>query len=214
MLTKNKKKEQVLIPQNRVRAKHLFRLQIQEQEEPLICHCQCPQTAKTTKVHRCQKSCYILMVLPGNTHSRKTLANWNNENKNIDANCTTGLQEISIVLNSWLIKSVILHYVSVAFANFILSKNWWGRRRRYHSSMEEISAVLQVTRADDIEFWMIVNNIISNSCDSNKLHTIYSLAYINATIVSSNIILLTNSHVGRQKIKLVIFGHFPLIFVL
>ena len=61
---------------------------------------------------------------------------------------------------------------------------------------------------------MVVNNIPSNSCDSKKLHIFYSIAYLHATIVYNNIILLISSHVIHQKLKMIIFGHFLLMFVL
>ena len=61
---------------------------------------------------------------------------------------------------------------------------------------------------------MIINNIISNSCGSNK--NAYSLfnSLFKQKIVYINIVLLIRYHVVRKKIKMVIFVHLQLMFVL
>ena len=67
--------------------------------------------------------------------------------------------------------------------------------------MEDIAVVLKVTRVDDIKFSMILNNPISNGCDSNNVYIYFSISYLNEKTISINIVLLVRFHVSRQEIN-------------
>ena len=81
------------------------------------------------------------MVLSGKNSRKAKIGQLKRLKHNLDTNCTTGIQEISIIINSSLVNIVILNCVSVAFYNFIQSKNWLGRGRSYQISMEDIVEV-------------------------------------------------------------------------